>query len=206
MKPGLKIATPTATELQARFPKLLAAAGTLDTTQDPMSLGLPGDIYTAASGDNFWEISKRLYGDGKYFRALEQHNNAIVSDPQKLKPGMKLAAPKAAWLQAKYPQLIATAAPAVQDLRRTQPERYQPDEPAGFFVGPGQQPLYRVGTRDTLSDISQTYLGRSSRWIQILEMNRDVLTDGNALNPGTVLKLPADASRVVLIEDGSQRR
>ncbi len=206
MKPGLKIATPAATELQSRFPKLLAAAGTQDTTQDPTSLGLPGDVYTAASGDNFWEISKRLYGDGKYFRALEQHNAAIVSDPQKLKPGMKLAAPKAAWLQAKYPRLIATAAPAVQELRQTQPERYQPDEPAGFFIGMGELPMYRVGTRDTLSEIAQTYLGRSSRWIQILEMNRDVLTDGNALNPGTVLKLPADASRVAVIEDGTLRR
>ncbi len=206
MKPGLKIATPTAVELQARFPKLLATAGMQDTVQDPVSLGLPGDVYVAQSGDNFWEISKRLYGDGKYFRALEQHNAAIVNDPQKLKPGMKLAAPKAAWLHAKYPQLIATAASAVQDLRRTQPDRYQPDEPAGFFVGPGEQPMFRVGTRDTLSDIAQTYLGRSSRWIQIYQMNRDVLTDGNALNVGTVLKLPADASRVVLIEDGSPRR
>ncbi len=206
MKPGLKIATPTANELQARYPQLLAAAGTQDVVQDPQSLGLPGDIYVAHSGDNFWEISKRLYGDGKYFRALEQHNSVIVNDPQKLKPGMKLAAPKAAWLHAKYPQLVGSAAPAVQELRRAQPDRYQPDEPAGFFVGPGQQPMYRVGTRDTLSEIAQSYLGRSSRWIQIYQMNRDVLTDGNALNVGTVLKLPADASRVVLIEDGSLRR
>lgn len=206
MKPGLKIATPTEAELQSRYAKLLATTGTQVTANDPVSLGLPGDVYTAVSGDNFWEISKRLYGDGKYFRALEQHNAAIVADPQKLKPGMKLAAPKAAWLQAKYPQLIAHAAPAVQDLKRVQPSRYQPDEPAGFFIGVGEQPMYRVGSSDTLTDIAKNYLGRSSRWVQIYEMNRDVLTDGNALSVGTVLKLPADASRVAVIEPGVLRR
>ena len=31
----------------------------------------------------------------RYFRALEQHNAVIVGDSQKLKPGMKLAVPKA---------------------------------------------------------------------------------------------------------------
>ncbi len=206
MRPGLKIATPTEAELQSRYPKLLATTGTEVTTNDPVSLGLPGDVYIAVSGDNFWEISKRLYGDGKYFRALEQHNAAIVADPQKLKPGMKLAVPKAAWLQAKYPQLVAQTSAAVQDLKRLQPARYQPDEPAGFFVGQGDFPMYRVGTKDTLTDIAQNYLGRSSRWVQIYEMNRDVLTDGNALSVGTVLRLPADASPVAVIENATPRR
>ena len=59
--------------------------------------------------------------------------------------------------------------------------------------------MYRVGGDDTLTEIAKSHLGRSSRWVQILEMNRNVLQDGNSLKIGTVLKLPADASRVQVV-------
>lgn len=200
MKPGIKIATPPAEELKARFPQLLSLSGTdAAPVAEPAAIGLTGDSYLVQSGDNFWTISKRLYGDGKYFRALEQHNAALVADSSKLRPGLKIAAPQAAWLLARYPQLIASSAPAVEDLRRLQPERYQPDAVPGYFVGNDGQPMYRVGSEDTLTDIARNHLGRSSRWVQIYELNRDILKDGNALSIGAVLRLPSDASGVRVI-------
>jgi nucleoid-associated protein YgaU len=58
------------------------------------------------------------------------------------------------------------------------------------------QPMYRVDKGDTLGEIAQKYLGRSSRWVQIHGMNRDRLPDAGTLKIGTVLRLPRDASQV----------
>ena len=66
--------------------------------------------------------------------------------------------------------------------------------------------MYRIASEDTLSDIAQRHLGRSSRWVQIFEMNRDVLKDGNTLKVGALLRLPADASRVEMVGGTRQYR
>jgi nucleoid-associated protein YgaU len=59
--------------------------------------------------------------------------------------------------------------------------------------------MYRIQENDTLTDISLRHLGRSSRWIQIYELNRDNLANPNQLKIGTMLKLPGDASRVRIV-------
>ena len=59
--------------------------------------------------------------------------------------------------------------------------------------------MYRVGSTDTLSSIARNHLGRSSRWVQIYQMNRDILKDGNTLSVGATLKLPGDASQVQVV-------
>ena len=41
----------------------------------------------------------------------------------------------------------------------------------------------------TLSDIAKTHLGRTARWVQILEINRNVLRDEKQLKIGMVLRL-----------------
>jgi nucleoid-associated protein YgaU len=72
-------------------------------------------------------------------------------------------------------------------------------DPSGYFVSGDGMPMYRVGENDTLTGIAKSHLGRTSRWVQILEMNRNGLRDGNELKIGTVLRLPADASRVQVV-------
>ena len=59
--------------------------------------------------------------------------------------------------------------------------------------------MYRVGNQDTLTGIAKSHLGRTSRWVQILEMNRNVLRDRNELKIGTVIRLPGDACRVQIV-------
>ncbi len=66
--------------------------------------------------------------------------------------------------------------------------------------------MYRIGRNDTLSEISQRHLGRATRWIQIFNLNRDVLKNPNALKLGAELRLPADASRVELVKRGQDYR
>jgi nucleoid-associated protein YgaU len=50
---------------------------------------------------------------------------------------------------------------------------------------------YTVAEGDTLFNIARYELGKASRWVDIYELNRDVLgRDFNYLTPGTQLALP----------------
>ena len=96
---------------------------------------------------------------------------------------MKVLIPDPKRLEAKYPELF----------REFQEKATQPP---GYFLQKNGKPAYRVGERETLSEISQKHLGRASRWMQIYRMNQARMKDPNRLKPGTVLLLPDDATDV----------
>ncbi len=182
-----------------------------------------GDTYQIEPSDNYWTISRKKYGTGRYFMALAQHNAQVITDPKRMRPGVIIATPPADALERAYPQLIPTAG-AVDPIQTasvstsaaaasestaatsTRAAQTEDESDAGLFVANDGTPMYRVGREDTLSGISQRHLGRSSRWVQVFEMNRDVLTDGNTLKIGAVLRLPADASRVDVVGGGRTLR
>ncbi len=171
---------------------------------------IAGDNYLIEPSDNFWTISRKKYGTGRYFMALAQHNALVITDPKRMKPGVIIATPSAESLERAYPQLIpkpaavdpVQTAQTVSVAQSTFVPAAEPDADAGYFVSNDGTPMFRVGKEDTLSGIAQRHLGRSSRWVQVYEMNRDVLTDGNTLKIGAVLRLPADASRVDVVAGG----
>lgn len=143
------------------------------------------EICEVRPNDNYWSISKRMYGTARYFSSLALYNQHRIADPKKLRPGMKVLIPHPQLLEQKYPELF-------KDFRRKE------TQPAGFFLQSDASPAYRVGERETLSEISLKHLGRASRWIQIYRMNQDILKDPNKLKPGIVLALPDDATEVHL--------
>ncbi len=170
-----------------------------------------GPSYVIEPSDSFWTISRKRYGAGRYYMALAKHNQQIISDPKRMKPGVAIATPDVSVLEQQYPDLIPKAAPpepvpAVATPQARQTRKVEDSGPAGFFVSNDGTPMYRVSGQDTLSDIAKSHLGRSSRWIQILEMNRKVLRDGNELKIGTVLRLPPDASRVQVVGTARELR
>ena len=57
--------------------------------------------------------------------------------------------------------------------------------------GAGEQ-TYTVKKGDTLSQIAQHHYGKASKWHAIFEANRDQLDNPDLIQPGQVLKLPAD--------------
>ncbi|MBI1903392.1 MAG: LysM peptidoglycan-binding domain-containing protein [Planctomycetia bacterium] len=67
------------------------------------------------------------------------------------------------------------------------------DQPAagGLTSIEGQQ-HYVVGKGDTLFNIARRLLGKATRWVEIYELNRDVLGDDVDLRPGLELRLPED--------------
>jgi nucleoid-associated protein YgaU len=54
----------------------------------------------------------------------------------------------------------------------------------------GSPPVHRVRDGDTLSKLAERYLGRGDRYLEIFELNRDVLSSPNLLPIGAALKIP----------------
>jgi nucleoid-associated protein YgaU len=57
-------------------------------------------------------------------------------------------------------------------------------------------PTYRVQQRDTLWKIAEDHLGDPMRYPEIIRLNRAAVGPDNELTPGTVLRLPSDATGV----------
>ncbi|MBO9661731.1 LysM peptidoglycan-binding domain-containing protein [Dokdonella sp.] len=51
---------------------------------------------------------------------------------------------------------------------------------------------YTVAKGDSLSKIAKKVLGNANRWREIFDANRDQLDNPDLIQPGQVLKLPAD--------------
>jgi nucleoid-associated protein YgaU len=51
---------------------------------------------------------------------------------------------------------------------------------------------YTVQKGDTLSAIAQQHYGKASHWHAIFQANRDQLADPDLIQPGQVLRLPAE--------------
>lgn len=56
----------------------------------------------------------------------------------------------------------------------------------------GLEQTYTVQKGDTLSHISKQFYGKASKWNAIFEANRDQLDDPDRIQPGQVLKIPAE--------------
>lgn len=156
------------------------------TTASPTDDGTAHDSVVVQNGENYSKISKRVYGTARYFSALAVFNQHRIPDPMKMRPGMIVLTPEARVLEERYPQLFIDLQPKVK-------------EPAMFLVLEDGSPAYRVGERETLSDISKRFLGRSSRWVEIYQMNQSAVKDPNKLKPGIILALPDDATEVNMI-------
>jgi hypothetical protein len=143
--------------------------------------------------------------------ALFRHNEQVISDPKRMKPGITISTPAAEVLERRYADSISGLNSGKGEdgssvMTTAHSRNSEESAPSGFFTSEDGAPMYRVADHDTLSDIAKAHLGRTSRWIQILEMNRNVLRDGNDLKIGTVLRLPADASRVQVVGTARQFR
>lgn len=160
----------------ANTSKIQQVAGTRD----------PDGIYTVKPDDTYWTISKHAYGTARFFSSLALYNKNRIKDPRKLREGMKVVIPDPKVLVERYPELLQDYIP-----KKTLP--------SGYFLKPDGMPAYRIGARETLSEISQKHLGRASRWIQLYRMNQHVLKNPNRLKPGTVIDLPDDATNVHMV-------
>jgi nucleoid-associated protein YgaU len=153
-------------------------------------------VYVVQQGDNFWDISRKQYGAGRYYKALASYNQRRIPDPRRLRIGMKVLVPATQTLESSFPSLCPWRTAKPVGGKETV---VSSDRTPGFFTNANGTPLYRVGAEDTLTAIAKSHLGRASRWVQVYALNRDSISDPAKLKIGTVLQLPSDASRVQLV-------
>ncbi|MFM7059277.1 MAG: hypothetical protein ACKO2P_20375, partial [Planctomycetota bacterium] len=141
----------------------LAAFNTQNTAVQPgADDGEKHPSVIVQNGENYSKISKRVYGTTRYFSALAVFNQHRIPNPNTMRPGMIVLTPDARLLEERYPQLFIDRQPKVE-------------QPSGFLLLDDGSPAYRVGARETLSEISERFLGRSTRWVEIYQLNRSVL-------------------------------
>ncbi|MFO1007390.1 MAG: LysM peptidoglycan-binding domain-containing protein [Planctomycetaceae bacterium] len=154
----------------------------------------PNDtVHIVGKGESFWTIAKKHYRMGRYSAALAEYNKSRIPKPDRIAPGMKVIVPPVATLEQKFGHMISGYVSPESEAAAAAAK-------PGFFVDREGVPFYRVGEGDTLSDIARNHLGRSSRWIQIVGLNKERLPNPDAMKPGMVLRLPDDASEMVKAE------
>lgn len=256
LRPGMRLAIPPRAHLEATYPQLIekpvpqfvpggnpatsqaapvieggapvvAAGASYD--EQPAAVAAPAGqtgVYTVAPNDSFYLISRKAYGSIRPFKALEAHFESQGITTAQLRPGMQLPLPSRQELETRYPTLVdrspaapqgtssspvlargrmMTSGPSFGDSpvlvgpTLTVPETASTEsvtDDGGFFVDERGLPMYRVGSDDTLTGISQRHLGRASRWSEIYELNQTVMKTPDQMRPGLVLQLPGDASRL----------
>lgn len=159
----------------------IATAPTTTSSVAPASAVAPvasgrDQPYVVAPGDNLFEISRKVYGDGSYYRALFAYNSDRYPHAEDIRSGNVLDVPPADYLKQRYPELIGGAS-----------ENAAP--PARAIPAAGSS--YTVREGDTLFDIARKQLGQASRWTELYELNRATLGDNlENLRPGVTLRLP----------------
>lgn len=165
------------------------------------------ETYVVQSGDNFWTISRKVYGTGRYFQALAQHNHVQAPDTTHMQPGMKVKIPPRELLERHYPELFKNSSSGQLVSYRTSGGMVKDSHgDPGFFLTDRHEPMYRVGAEDTLTGIAKQCLGRSSRWTDIFALNRETLSSPDNLKIGTVLRLPPDADVNRVAGDPAENR
>ncbi len=104
-------------------------------------------------GESFWSIAQQAYGDGRFFNALYQYNRTKTLSFDDLNIGVEL--------------LI----PSIQQMRRDWPKLCPPID----SDAPPALKMYQVKKGETLFDIARQQLGQASRYLEILELNKDSL-------------------------------
>jgi nucleoid-associated protein YgaU len=170
-----------------------APARMLDSPSSNITQPLVGDDapkpgqYVVQPNDNYWTISKAVYGDGGFFKAIYEHNRRQHPKAERLQVGEVLFIPDAATLQKLYPDLCPKPG------RVAAPQRTM--QASARIHSPGTK-VYVVEEGDTLFKIAKDQLGNPSRWGEVYQLNRELLgKDYDYLKPGTELLIPATESR-----------
>lgn len=126
--------------------------------------------------ESLWDAAHKVYGDGQWFRALYQHNLDRLEAETDRRQTVSLDCPAPLDLAQKFPELVP-AEIAEKDTTRA-------DDKTRYVTIAG----------DCLFDIARQQLGQASRYLELLELNRDRLPPAvshlTRLPVGLELKLP----------------
>ena len=138
-------------------------------------------VHIVKSGESLWSIAEHYYSDGTLYTKLAAFNADRTGPEGTIRVGATLLVPPRGVLTG---EKVATT-----PNRRTEPARGGGSSATEGRKAPAT--TYTVKSGDTLSEISQTMLGTSKRWREILDLNKNVLEDAESLRVGMTLKIPA---------------
>lgn len=151
-------------------------------------------LHPVRPGETLIKVSERYYGDGTLWRKLAEFNKERVGANGVLRSGVTLRIPERSVLTGKAQTARPDAdAPAKVNPRNAKPEpkapkpEIKPGKPKTPAPGP---PTYTVKKGDTLGAIASRVLGSSKRAKELIALNRDVISDGDQIIVGMVLKVP----------------
>lgn len=157
--------------------------------------------HIVVANDSLFAISKKYYGDGKYWKKLAEANKGRLADNNTLRTGVRLLIPDAATIgvAGATPKVDPTKPPTAKPPTAKLATKPSDAKPAATKPAPGTNPetkpattagrTYEVKKGDTLGEISMRELGTSKRASEILKLNG--LKDANSIRVGQKLKLPA---------------
>lgn len=152
-----------------------------DVWQEPSVVPVNGN-YSARPNDNFYTISKKVYGSGAYFEALARYNKDKYPKANQIRIGDVVQTPPVETLEGRYPELCPK--PEHRDAAKRRSASMASRSLAGRRV-------YVVQEGDNLFDIARFELGARAKVADLIELNRDILGDHiNYLTPGMRLMLP----------------
>jgi LysM repeat protein len=134
----------------------------------------PERVYEIQPGESLYKIAKRELGDGELWRSLVEFNKGVIPASGAVKAGMKIKLPP------KTERRVASA-PAPAET---------PAKPDTKSSTTGKHRTYVVRKGDTLGSIASRELGTVKRMQEILDLNKDVITNPDMVREGMTLKLP----------------
>jgi nucleoid-associated protein YgaU len=134
-------------------------------------------IHYVEPGETLYQIARKYYGNGDYWRIIAEHNRGRVRENGQVGQNVRLVIPNRAGMIDFGPDFIPVAREGVRPLA-VQVQRQAPAQT--IEVQPG----------DTLSRLAARHLGDANRWREIMDANSDQLSRPEALRVGMTLKLP----------------
>ena len=132
-----------------------------------------GRTHTIAAGETLVSIARAVYGDGKYFKALEDANPNV--NPDRLKPGMTIQIP---------------AASQVREARQS-PKTSSTGTVSTASAVSSDGKTYTVQKNDSLYKIAKKVYGSGAKSDDLYAANRETIgPDSTRLKIGMVLTLP----------------
>jgi len=118
-------------------------------------------IYNTKPGDTYWSVSAEIYKDGRYFRALFRHNQAIHTDYE-LVSGLVLKTPAKHELERRWPNECPTTSEANISVNN--------ENSVGTIA------YHVTSNEETLFEIARQKLNQGSRFVELYQLNPNSLS------------------------------
>lgn len=177
-----------------------AAASEAEAGPQAQATGSPRK-HVATADDSFEGLSRSFYGDARYARALWWANRGDVAWPGALTAGKRIVIPAPGELE---PRMIVAPDPVgVASAPKPRPAegRFDPAVRPASFTEPAQDkdeggfPVHVVRPNDTLRLIAREICGDERKALEIIALNRDILTPEGRIRVGQRLLLPVAAEQ-----------